>query len=111
ALLHGRHEPVVQVQVRPTNASARYAHDRVTRVQNLRVRNSLYAHLFSTHPTNCLHAVLQFSCPATAVSLCTGLDGFTRCIASPMLDRGPCDCPSVVGISPVSISALKRRRF
>jgi hypothetical protein len=78
--LQSRDEAVEQVQIRSADRRRRDADDRVTGIQDLRIRHALDSDVVRAVPYN----------------------GFHR--------RWPRGCPAVVGISPVSINRLKRRR-
>src|ERR1700730_3603428 len=100
------------MQVRPADARTRDAHNRVARIHNLWVLHGLHAHFLGAHPTNCLHDALLSAATRSPASYSDGLrcSGYTLWIVDTTAERGPCGCPSVVGISCISISALNRRR-
>src|SRR5918998_5284246 len=65
ALLHRRHEAVVEVQVRTADGRRRDSDDRVVTVQDLRVRDVLDLDVAGAHPAHSLH---DSSPPAPAVT-------------------------------------------
>jgi hypothetical protein len=78
---HGGDVTVVEMEIGSADRGQRHAHDRVVRIENLRLRHVDDAHLGSAPPTDGFHAIFL-----------------------------PEGCPSVVAISPVSISIFRRRR-
>ena len=98
ALLHGRHEAVVEVQVRAADRGRGDADDRVAPVQDLRVRDVAHLDLLLAHPAGRLHdRPLYVRPPEPAV----------RAMAP---SPAPARLPSDRTTSPVSITCLKRRR-
>src|SRR5688500_6803399 len=74
------------MDIRAADRGGRNLHDAIARVDDLRIIDSLHVDVAFSHPDERLHF-------------------------RPFRGRcgPPTDCPSVVGISPASISALKRR--
>src|SRR5690606_6502765 len=83
-------------QVGPADRGARDLHDRITRVEDLRIRNVFDPQLLRAVPAVRLHE----RTPTSERSF-RGSDG---CAARQSAG------PSEIGISPVSMSCLKRRR-
>src|SRR5690606_17855683 len=92
APIHRRHVAVVKVQVRAANRRRRHLHDRIARIEDVRIWHILHADLSDSLPTYCLH--------------CRRLPSVTR----PSTLRRPAGCPMVVATSPVSMSCLRRRK-
>src|ERR1051326_3641765 len=80
--LHRRDGTVVQVEVRAADRGGAYFQDGITRIKNLGIGHRFHPHVFLSIPANGSHFRLLFLCAA------------------------PAGCPSVVGISPVSMRAL-----
>src|SRR5204863_8317265 len=72
---------VVEMEVGAADRGQRHAHDRVVRIEDLRLRHVDDAHLGFAPPADCFHAIFL-----------------------------PEGCPSVVAISPVSTSIFSRRK-
>ena len=99
ALAHRRDEAVVEVQVRPADRGGRDPHDRVARVQDVRVGHLVYLDVMLVVPAVRSHRFpLAKSSYAAAAA---GRPGFMPNNPSLASDRA---------ISPVSITCLKRRR-
>src|SRR2546427_5890603 len=108
ALLHGGNETVIEVQVGAADTSTGNSNDGVASIQNLRVRYGFHAHFSYAHPTDFLRFAFKISLISASPRI--GRSGSAKRKAATASERGPCVCPSIVGISPVSISALNRRR-
>src|SRR5438270_13647186 len=100
------------MQIRTADASAGDADNRVTGVQDFGIRHIFNTHFFRAHPANCFHDALLLACAISVrfPSPLIGSSGLMRRAAAATPERGPCDWPSIVGISPASISALSRRK-
>src|SRR5215471_14067517 len=112
ALLHGWDEAIIEMKVGTADAGAGDSHNGIAGIEDGRIRNGLHAHFFDTHITNSFHAILLFAAK-TSLRLNperTGRAGSATLITPVMKSRGPCDWPSIVGISPASMSAARRRR-
>src|SRR6185312_12160141 len=110
--LHGRHVAVEQVQVGAADRGRGDAHDRVTAVENLRIRNLADVHVVDAAPGGGLHTEAPFadassarsSLSSSSVSGCAG-----RC-GNSLRARLPQGAPSDRTISPVSTTCLNRRK-
>src|SRR5438270_8540637 len=100
------------MKVRPTNASAGDLHDCVAGIENGGVGYILDTHLFDSHITDCFHAMLLLVANVSLRFVPRGSGRVGSAILSTPVtkSRGPCGWPSMVGISPASKSASKRRR-
>src|SRR6185369_1380718 len=58
SLLHRRNESVIEVKVRSADRRPRYPHDRIMRIQYLRVGHLFHPHISWSKPTNSLHRIV-----------------------------------------------------
>src|SRR5437016_4044674 len=100
------------MQIRTADTRAGDADNRVTRIKNLWVGHRLYRHFLRAHPANSFHEILLLACAMSdnLPSPLMGSSGLMIRATAATPDRGPCDWPSTVGISPASINAFMRRR-
>src|SRR6476619_3862728 len=100
------------MQIRTADARAGDADNRIARIQDFGVWHCLNSHLFRTHPANCFHEalLLAFAMSVRFPSPLMGSSGLSTRAMADTPERGPCDWPSTVGISPASIRAFRRRR-
>src|SRR6185436_13375670 len=110
AFHHRRNVAVVQMQVGTADRGRSYFDDGVARVENLRLRHILHAHVVLAVPAKRLHWI---SLPAPkaalpAAALLVNVLGVSEEVDSKVLASRPDVCPSVVGISPASSNCLSR---
>ena len=97
ALLHGRDEPVVEVQVRAADRGRRDSDDRVALIEDLRIGDIPHFDVLLAHPAGRLHRRTSVSGAWAA-----------RCFDRPC--PAPSRLPSERTTSPVSITCFNRRR-
>src|SRR6185436_16181074 len=117
AFHHRRNVAVVQMQVGTADRGRSYFDDGVARVENLRFRHILHAHVVFAVPAKRLHWISlpapKPAPPAAALlaALPTNGLGVSVEVDSEVFASRPEVCPSVVGISPASSNCFNRFRL